>query len=368
MKKDRAIYGSFYENYKRILNDSTGWSRFSQRQLTESFDIDNLFSKIEAENFIKTVLFYEGLTELIPKVKFPDSRESHTVSAFFFGIMLQDKLRLSVKSLPRVLGDYHLSFVYFWSMICLSHDLTFWIENKSQEYLSVCKTADEYADYFHFQYNLVNDSAKGELFRNYYNYRVQEHKQIDHGITCGMLLYNYLMCQYHKNRKIKKAGAIIFGDEWKFSRDYKKYILRICETVARHNIWMANPNNVDNYKKHHLHELIPGGEEFKKIKYSEEESMLFLLGLVDTLEPIKCYYKHDNTVNFYDVLNDTFINCNSSNKSIRIKVSDSLPSAILKGWKGLEDWLEVSAEENDDLNGITIRFEYEKEESEESAA
>ena len=349
---------TFYSQYKSIIDNKSEWFRFGNRQLLEEVDVDTLFTPLESSNFIKMMFFYENMMGLVPKVHFPDDREVHTVSAFIMGIVLKEQLRLSVRSLPQVLDDYHQRFVFFWSVICLSHDLTFGLEY-DKSIVSTCPTIDEFIKHYHFKYNLLDESQYSELFRNYYDYRINEHNCVDHGLTCGLMIYNVLMDDYIKNIKRKEEAVLFVGEPWKYSKDYPKQIVKICETIARHNIWAPTNDNENTYIKYNL----PTIDEFEHIEYSESESLLFLLGLVDTLEPIKCYRRLEE-YDYNKVLKSLYIKCNNRKKSIKIFTDNVFDDKLLASWKGLENWLDVEVEVNEGRNIITISYEYEKEEKE----
>lgn len=357
MSKKKDI--SIYEYYEKLLNNKQEWFRFGNKKLLEEVDIRTLFSEIPAKNFIRMMFFYENMVKLIPKANFVDNRESHTVSAFLLGIILKENLQLSTRSLPKILPDYHQSFVYFWSMICLSHDLTYIFEN-DHSYNHRCQTADDYVRHFGLKHNLLDVSKYADLFRNYYSYRINEFNCMDHGITCGLLLYNLLMTDYEDNMYVKEHAVLYSGDPFKFSKDYKDYIVRICETIARHNLWVANSKTISLYEKYELYSLIPTDSDFHHIAYSEQESLLFLLGLVDTLEPIKCY-KKEGTMDFYDVLKSIRLSCSYNNKRIHLCCDEPFSDQMISCWKGMEDWMALKFKAIEDNKHVIISFEYERE-------
>lgn len=354
---------TIYEEYSKIIEESEKWFRFNDRSFDEQLNIDTLFESINSNNFIKLMFFHENLIDLISKVKFPEKREYHTVSAFLLGILFKDKLKLSTRRLPNPCKDYKKSFIYFWSMICLSHDLTFWLES-NKEYIKKCGTVEEFSDEFSIKYHLVDASKYGQLFKDYYRYKVEKRQSIDHGITCGIIIYDQLMKHYSQGTD---KSIVITRDQWKYTKNFKEYALTISETIARHNLWVAeSKEDEDIYKEYNLHQLIGSEPFFKKVNYSEQDSMLFLLGLVDTLEPIKCCTRNKNKYDVYDILKNIKIDCNDRKKSISFCSETYLNNKVTNSWKGLNQWLNVNLDIGN--HEVKISFEYESEESDQVAA
>ena len=353
---------SMYEEYSKIILDSEKWFRFNDRSFEEQLNIDTLFHSVNSNNFVKQMYFHENLINLILKVKFPKKREYHTVSAFLLGILFKDKLKLSTRRLPNPCKDHKKSFMYFWSMICLSHDLTFWLESNA-EYIKKCGTVEDFSKEFNIKYHLVDVSQYGQLFKDYYRYNTEKRHLIDHGITCGIILYDQLIKQYVNN--VNKSN-VITGDPWKYTKKFKEYALTISETIAIHNLWVADSKNEDTYREYNLHQLISSEPFFKKVNYSEQDSMLFLLGLVDTLEPIKCCTRNKDEYDVYDILKNIKIDCNDRKKSITIFSETYLNDEITNGWKDLNQWLSANLDIGD--HKVKISFEYESEDNGQLAA
>lgn len=352
---------SMYDEYLNIFCGRNNWFRFSNRKSTiiDDFLFESLFKEKNSNNFIRSIYFHEGLTNVINKINFPKNRDYHTVSAFLFGILLKNRLTLSMKKLPRICGDYNNSFIYFWSMVCLSHDITYYIENNSKNYIDKCKSIDDFIVNFNLKYNLLDNSKYGNLLRNYYNYRVDS-SIIDHGITCGLIVYDFLMRDYSKHTEFKKQNPnciIITEDDWKYSARFPEYALKIAETIARHNLWVATDKTIEKYKEYELFELIPKATGFSKISYSEDDSLLFLLGLVDTLDPIKAFAESDKEC--YEVLKNINVSFNRRNKEIYIQSSKYFSENIMNKWNELSSWMSLDVDCDNKNNSIKITFNYE---------
>lgn len=350
---------SVYDEYSDIFNKREKWFRFKKSSHLDEFTIDNVFSDCDASNFIKYIFFSELLTELVKNIRFEKGRDKHTISAFLFGILLKEKLKISMRSLPKVCNTVDDSFIYFWSMTCLSHDLTFQMET-SCEFNDRCRTIEDFFDTFELKHSLIDDSDKGEIFKKYYDIRIGSYNKMDHGITCGLLLYDLLLRQYESSRqKIMSATYAFTRDEWKYSNDFPKYALRICETIAQHNIWVADEHNHSVYDKAQLYQYIPGRKEFKKVTYCEKDSLLFLLGLVDTLDPVKCVLNSQKSADVYEIIKNVSVQCNYSKKRFTLVCDSFFDDFIINNWLKLSDWLDVDITSLP--NGVKIEFSYQRE-------
>lgn len=349
---------SLYDEYSALFSKQDSIFRSKRLSGINDYNIDSVFLSPHSTNFIKYFYFSESLVKLIINTKFEGFRDKHTVSAFLLGILLKDKLKLSTKKLPKVGQDSKDSFLYFWSMISLSHDLTFWMETTDQFY-DTAKTIDGFVGSFSLKHNLLEKSRYSNLISSYYQYKSDVFNQMDHGITCGLILYDFLMKDYEHRLKIKKEAAIIISsDDWKFSNDYPKHALTICETIARHNMWVADDKNVKEYEKYGLYDLIPTTTGFHKVAYSENESLLFLLGLVDTLEPVKCLLKDNSDIDVYDLIKNISIEFNHRKKRLTISSGKYITEEIINKWLGISEWLNAQVVKLD--NGVDIIFEYQK--------
>ena len=365
------MFTTMYEEYLEIFENRNNWFRFDNRKNFDihQYNIDTLFTENTSKNFIRNFYYHEGLMEIMNRIKFSPERVCHTVSAFIFGVLIKNRLTLSMKTLPQVCDDYNKSFIYFWSMVCLSHDITYSIENNSSEYINKCKSIEDFIKCFNIKYNLLDKSQYSSLFKNYYKYMIDTFSRIDHGLTCGLIIYDFLMCEYNKHLEIKKQKpgcTLVTQDDWKYSKHYPSHALKIAETIARHNLWVASDNKRDIYKKYNLLELIPKTEKFFKISYTENDSLLFLLGLVDTLDPIKCF--DEIALDAYEILKSINIDFKRKSKEIHIQSTKYLSKDILDKWRELSSWMSLDIVCDYDMNQLKIKFEYNSESNEKLAA
>ena len=90
------------------------------------------------------------------------------------------------------------------------------------------------------------------------------------------------------------------------------------------------------------------------------------MGLVDTLEPIKCCTRNKDEYDVYDILKNIKIDCNDRKKSITIFSETYLNDEITNGWKDLNQWLSANLDIGD--HKVKISFEYESEDNGQLAA
>lgn len=204
--------------------------------------------------------------------------------------------------------------------------------------------------------DLFNTSPKMEkLFRiipNYFKYRY-ENKKLDHGILAGIKLFESL----ERNRKIRKEqqklniennspSSLYWGD------DLTPLYAQASLAIAMHNIWISEENeeSIKKYKEFGLNAIISDSKEIFPISI-DENPLLFLFGLVDTIEPIKTFncvsttYVLKNIL--IDFLDNTIVIKNSKNSKLEFS---NLKNKI----KGLDKWLYVTI--NCNLNEIRIKI------------
>ena len=138
----------------------------------------------------------------------------------------------------------------------------------------------------------------------------------------------------------------------------------ICFCIMEHNIWKKN----EDYPLSSLYHLIDKSN-FVKINL-QKEPLLFLLSLVDTIEPIKKFSKckDSNSSSDKSIFPKTIaksIKINITNKSIIIdgneleKVLKKRDKSLkINDWttpiKGLSNWVEVNSSVNNNFIKITL--------------
>ena len=271
----------------------------------EKEDTRVLFERNNVNKYINHLFANERKDPDIRKCldKITDFRAKHTVSAFFLGLSVKKMLRLNTKDWKRLPGDSKssaVSFRLFWTWICMFHDIGYSYEDpkteeKKTEYAEL-KTIDDFIKHEDITYSLLDYSDNKDLIRHYYEYRMSQNK-LDHGIVGALLLFNALM---------ELANNSNYAGIYSEIKGYQEFYTRICDAIARHNMWRATPDREEIYRRFNLWELIPNADMSHKIYY-RDNTLEFLLALVDTIDPLKAFYQNNRSkepVEMTQILND----------------------------------------------------------------
>ena len=354
MTKDKQ---SFFDVYEEIASNREKWCYFTTHN--PDYCIQDIFEENHAIEFIKSV-FKNGAKDkalqIIYDSRFPmqRNRSNHTLSAYLLGLVIRDKMHIDMKELPKVSGAPTKNFLYFWSLTCLYHDFTVALEENSAKYLLDIETIDAFFKYFNIKYSLLDDNSEAALIKNYYSYRIEKGRKIDHGIASALLLFDSLMKQYDEARLAVGAekGVTFLYNGLKYSAEFKEHIKLVANTIAKHNMWRADKNLMDIYKAYNLQELIPSNDKghivfLDRQSKNDKEKLLFLLGLVDTIEPIKCLGRANNIKriqNPYIALEKMKIEFNYKKGEIWIEGTQEIIEDYSKNIVGAQQWLGVTVE------------------------
>jgi hypothetical protein len=242
----------------------------------------------ESANFITQYFRKGGKNEAMVDFDldhFGSQRADHTISIFFLGLILFHNSSLKDKIFfDGVVSENYEFFQFIWFVTCLSHDVAFYREN--DPYLMEANTdINALKANLNIKYDLTSQQIENvpadifELCGIYFKYRHNHptYPGMDHGIYSGILMFDRLV----KNRITKKAQqeqALLWED---FLDRHYAYA---AATVAVHNIWLPKKNDYPQYANAGLSALI----RRQPINF-EEAPLLFLLGLVDTIDPVKAY-------------------------------------------------------------------------------
>jgi hypothetical protein len=192
--------------------------------------------------------------------------------------------------------------------------------------------------------------------------------RLDHGILSGYVFYNQLINNYlnqigQKHKKDYKDGSFDTENSDKITIKYRPIHLLlfkyIADAIIAHNIW--------HYKSEEKYEYIFWGLESlsaNKRLSLKKDSLAFMLGLLDAMEPVKFFCKDDNIVTPKDVLEGINIEWSDNNEhSFSIKISpcneESLKILNFSKWfedkfENMECWLDLTVEYNQDTKEIKI--------------
>lgn len=267
------------------------------------------------------------------------ARLSHAAAVFLLGMALRSRLGLRFDKMPRIIAHSASDgFHFFWSMICLCHDLGYRFENESNqnpEILLKMKTARGRLELLGIDHNLFEvdraelsslgiepDSEDGrwilesvELAKKYDRYRRQtNHKGkyppvADHGICGALLLYDILRTECEEMRRKRRmrrfdqpkrhneqetTGNLDGAAKDSSPSRFIRCGLLIACTVARHNMWLAStPEDIALYQIYGLEALFADRPGVKVQADQSMEQMLFFLDFVDTIDPVKWFHLRD---------------------------------------------------------------------------
>ena len=268
-------------------------------------------------------------------------RSTHTVSIFFIGILIYFNTKIKeIMNWGTNPPEYDV-FQFVWFITCLFHDFGYDYEMRNKDYLSKIWDIDSLKKSLKIKYDLLDedpDYIPKDLYRSiskYFLYNRFKRKKIDHGIVAGIYLYDKLVKNRHyKKRRSNNDDGLLWGDYLD-----SQYALAGA-TIAIHNIWFPDNTSEEFYKQFELDCLIN-----RKPISLNEAPLLFLLGLVDTIDPIKLYAKKYSNL---EILNGILIDCSESEIRLSVAPDSKLSFDDLKNkCKSLKPWLKVNVLSND---------------------
>lgn len=183
----------------------------------------------------------------------------------------------------------------------------------------------------------------------YFNYCINVWGKIDHGITGGFLFYdrmvkNYVSAYFSalKESPALQIGAASFRNFTYMGKHFcieqLPAFLHIAGCIAAHNIWKQSEDQREEYERYLLDVLL--AENYKNITF-EEDPLLYILALTDTLEPTKIYnqQKEYQGLTAREVANAIYVDYTPGTRKIRFSASPNISiDPLYKKAKGLENW------------------------------
>lgn len=251
-----------------------------------SMSLENPFvSNKNHSDFIKNYFKRSGKEPVLDLIEINNDKiikAEHTNSIFFLGMLLHNNINITEKYFNEYNNENYKEFPFIWFLICLYHD--FGMKHESSEELrNKIIDIDTLKSHFEIVHCLLDTTVTGidqllfNHIRQYFLYRRLHHKKIDHGILAGLYFYDRLV----KNRIIQqkeKKKKLFWGKKLE-----KQYAL-VASVIAIHNIWFPNDNSACEYIKFEMKGLINA----KPITL-KKSPLLYILGIVDTVDPIKIY-------------------------------------------------------------------------------
>lgn len=284
---------------------------------------------------------------------------NHTLFTYYLGLILckfnnlKERIEEKYKNYFEEGEDI---FFKIWTITSLYHDYGYGYLKKLREEKIAIETFDDIeVDNSIFDYYESEEKLRysKELIVNYFNEFARNKKEedefLEHGILGGYKLFDELL----KNEKVDEQIKV-FQDA--------------CYRIMEHDIWKIIDSNKENYffkdfNKELINEVYK--ENFKII--SEEEPLLYLLSLCDTIEFVKKIEdlnKKDgergkNITTFMKMIkisiNKEQICVDTSEMKNKISKNNE---ETFKKWKngivGLQDWVNIQCEGNENNNVIKL--------------
>jgi len=293
-------------------------------------DLPNPFTSPEFSNskiFIKEFLDYSNKTKDIYDVLelIEPYRNLHIVTDYFLGILIYENNSRIRTYIDRQIKNFTStdnnsaddSFKYFWFLICFYHDVGYYFEKNIKSIGSLRTLENDLKIGNKLPKLLGVPKLYNSVHDNYLKYRIEKCKVYDHGIVGGMLIYDRLIKIYNDKKNMNGQNSFLYKNLiW--SESMLNYFQLIASVILTHNIWYKNEkvDTVDEiilYKKYNLDKLIIS--DSKRIITLKRFPLLFLLSLVDSIEPTKRYgVNFLNKIRFdFSVKNKMVINLNCNN-------------------------------------------------------
>jgi hypothetical protein len=348
---------TFLEQYSSL--DETIWDYYAgimMEPLANPF-IDNINSEAEHKKFIDKYFGKSGKREVLREFEdedfFSGERAIHTNSVFFFGLLLREKTIIKDHLFKDKLSkmDYPI-FPFLWFLSILFHDYAMKIEEESSKYLNEILDVKDLIKKYRIDNNLLErlfpevNHTLPELIEKYFLYRRFSSKKIDHGIFSGLYLFDRLV-------KIREANEGKDGPlSWHKSLEEKYKLAAIA--IACHNIWTTKKGSAyeSEYVKFELHDLIV--PKFTPVSI-KNFPLLFLFGIVDTIDPIKIYSRVGHLPE--EILSSLELTFATQSFTIKNCLHSKLDFNLLRNAaKNLKGWLAVII---DDVSPgeITVNFQ-----------
>jgi len=287
----------------------------------------------------------EWITEAFNLNDFLQPRADHTVAVFFFGAMLIKHTGFNQKKFyERKVEKWYNFELFMWFVTCLAHDAAFYLE-KDKGLFSNAATVEELYAHLKIDYKLIEKeiaAVPSDFWANvksYFTYRHDVIKLTDHGIYAGILAFDVLV----KNR-IKQHEQAENSLYW--AEDLDPFYAIAAATIATHNMWIPEtPEQIEEYRQAGLDQLI--GRNPINFK---ESPVLYFLGLIDTIDPVKAYWE----IPVLEVLENIYIDY--APDSLTMTVTGRLdPAVVIDKAHKAQAWLAITYEPLE--RGVFIKFQ-----------
>ena len=369
----------------------------------------------DARNFIKDFFAYGGKSYLIHDIiqECEPLRINHTLSVFFIGLLIKNSSYHDLKIIDDNQNEI-FEFSYLWFLVSLFHDMGYVQEkdwtykfeyrkkskdfqnrmsinnqpinkfNKYHNYNTYYDLGIIYSSPCYFRINPIkpcsiansrnnpcsNNSIifnngtiltssmyhKSTIF-NYLEYcKMNEYiNHYDHGIVGGLWLYDSLVKNYYLSyislNDASKNIENFYVNNLHFSVNQFPIFAYLADCIISHNMWFATDyGTIELYEKCGSEQLIP---PYAQPIQFDNNPLLFILALADTLEPIKTCSSLD--IAPIDILNN--IKCNFSCGCILLSFENvAMFTKMANKLDDLDNWLAINVQIYENDNKICINF------------
>lgn len=368
-----------------------------------------------AKNFIKDFFTYGGKSYLIYDIiqECEPLRINHTLSVFFIGLLIKNSSYHELNIIDDNQNEI-FEFSYLWFLVSLFHDMGY-VQEKDWTYkFEYRKKSKNFQNRMRINNHSINKFNKYHNYNTYYDlgiiyqapcyfktnpimpYRIansknnprpnnriifnngtiitrsiypkstifnyleyckmnEEINHYDHGIVGGLWLYDSFVKNYYLSYISLNNPRIDFNDFYikhlHFDTNQFSIFAYLADCIISHNIWFATDNEtIELYEKCGLEQLIP--PHAQPIQF-DNNPLLFILALADTLEPIKTCSSLD--IAPIDILNN--IKCNFSDGCILLLFENvAMFTKMANKLNDLDSWLAINVQIYENDNKICINF------------
>lgn len=330
------------------IEDWYYYYQISKNEFQNPFD-----GKITHLSFIENYFQKGGKKQVLHKFdvnNFLPNNAPHTNSVFFTGIFIYHNTIFKEYLDDSFTDQGYRLFSFVWFLTTLFHDFGYKYEDEFENYKHIIDI-ETLRKHLKIRHNLLKyKKIKGvhqnlyDSIRKYFLYRrfnSKHRNKIDHGILAGLFFYDALLKNRIEQNANNPNGELYFG------KSLNKIYAQVAAVIATHNIWLPNYELNQEYKKFGMDNLV----NMPPVKITESP-LLVLLGIIDTIDPVKIY---KNNIDCNNILDEILMSCDDKKIVLEKSSKSNLDfSKITKRASGLNVWLNVTTEISDNKLTISI--------------
>jgi len=343
-----------------------------------NIDFDS-FKDEECVDFIQKYFKAGGKGKVIAEIrkafkKYPE-RASHSVSAYMLGLLAYQAYQTRIDA--QLTGVSINEFSHIWFLICLYHDYGYFYE-KTPDLIKDHLCNQIFSNIQKIDPKNWNSRYDPDLIEAYFKLR----KKQEHGTIAGALL---------RKRLNENLDYAISQNRWQdpnnfnwlnlhWSEGHREWYDFAASLIMKHNIWFAN-SEVDNsdqddeckQSNQKSLDIYTGNVQLERLIIDnsgrmtfDENPLLFLLCMIDTIEPEKIGQRinlqtnaHITNAMILDIVNLHFID---NNLIIEIEENSDynkrLHNDIYISAKRMETWMQLKVSEEKQVNILRTTIQW----------